>query len=453
MDAAVVRSLFEAVLPRDAIMEAVKRLGVQKRVRHFDPPAMVMALVMLGGTAEAGRIGAALTEYFESGRPRVARSAAYRWFDGEFLEFMKELAAASMRYVGAMPVHLPGVLAGRRDWRAVDSTVVKLDNTLKDAFPGTGDYAALKVHVEISLGVENVVDYKITPARRHDSPELTADESRRGTGLLVDLGYVSYRLVQACSEHDVHLVVRLEDGWKVFIDTAVRAGELDQWQIPDELFSYFDGDSLPSSLEVPFDIDVRLGGPDSSICARLVNVATPEGFRAYLTTLPRSTHDADAVAFLYRLRWSIEIQNKLAKSCCQLDHIDAKKPVSAEILVHAAMIASMLANALAHLAHLDQGMVGGKVVRPKRPPHHAMLVWKCVVSSAWRIADLLAHPKAGQRLGWDHVASFLTRGGQDPNWRRKPSAIDDAKGRNAAGRAYWKSRPPPKAVAKRGATK
>jgi hypothetical protein len=259
-----------------------------------------------------------------------------------------------------------------------------------------------------------------------------------------ECGYVSHALLRACQEHDVHLVVRLKDGWTVFLDTAVRVGELEQWDLPEELLAFLDGEALPAKLDVPFDVDVRLGGPESATSARLVNVATPEGYRAYLTTLPRSTHDSDAVAYLYRLRWSVEIQNKLAKSGCQLDHIDARKPVSAEILVHAAMMASMLANALAHLEHLDQGMVGEKVVRPKRPPHHAMLLWKCVVTSAWRIADLLAHPDGGQRLGWDHVARYLTHGGQDPNWRSKPSAIDDAKGRNASGRAYWKRRRPKK---------
>jgi hypothetical protein len=307
VDAAAVRGLFEEALPRDKIMEAAARLEVQQRVRHFDPPAMVMALVMLGGTAEAGRIGAALREYFESGQKKVARSAAYRWFDEEFLLLMQELSDGLLAYVRRMPVHLPGVLAGRRDWRVVDSTTVKLDKALLDSFPGTGEYAALKVHVELSLGVENVVGYKITPARRHDSPELVVDESRRGTGLLVDLGYVSHALLRACHEHDVHLVVRLKDGWNVFLDTAVQVGELDDWALPEELLGYLDGQALPANLDLPFDVDVRLGGPDSATCARLVNVATPEGFRAYLTTLPRATHDADAVAFLYRLRWSVEL--------------------------------------------------------------------------------------------------------------------------------------------------
>lgn len=426
---------------------------MQQRERAFDPVAMVMALVMLGGTAEAGRIGAALRDYFDAGRPKVARSAAYRWFDREFLLLMDELATRAMAYAESMPRHLPGVLAGRKDWRVIDSTVVKLMESLRGTFPGTGEYAALKVHVELSLGVENVVRYSITPARDHDAAHFVVDERLRGMGLIVDLGYVSHELIRTCDAHDVHLVVRLKDGWNVFVDTQAKGSVVETWTFGEEVLPFFDGGKLPRDIDVPFDIDVRLGNADSDLGARLVNVETPEGFRAFLTTVPRATHDADAIAFLYRLRWSVELQNKLAKSGCQLDHVHAQQPVSAQILVHAAMIASILANALAHLEHLDQGMAGETTVRPKRPPHHAMLLWKCVVTSAHRISDLLANPNDGQRLGWDHVASYLTHGGQDPNWRRKPSPMDDAKGRNASGRAYWKSRPPEKPASTRRATK
>lgn len=441
MRAEAVSELFDTILPRVVIMEAVRRLGVQKRARFLDPVELVIQLVLLGGTAEAGRLGAVLREYMDVTGRKLARSAAYRWFDEEFLALMKELVARALAYTQGAPVHLPGVLAGRTDWRVVDSTTVKLLRALVEDFPGTGDYAALKVHVELSLGCENVVDYSITPARRHDSVELVVDEKRRGTGLIVDLGYVSHKLLRACQEHDVQVVVRLKGGWKVFMDSAVKAGEMLDWKFPEAFAAYFDGGALPATLEVPLDVDVRLGGPNGTIVVRLVNIETPEGWRAYLTTVPRATHNAEAVAFLYRLRWGVELQNKLAKSGCQLDEIDAVKPVSAEILVHASMLASIIANGLAHLEHLHQGMVGEKVVKPKRPPHHAMLEWKCVRAAAARISALLAHPDAEHDGGWERVAGFLQHAAADPNWRRSPSPIDDAKGRNAEGRAFWRSRP------------
>ena len=443
MQGSDVRGMFEAVFQRDELIELVKRLGVQKRQRHFDPLDMVLRLVLLGGTAEAGRLAAAVRDYFEAGHTKVQRSAYYRWFDAEFCELMEHISARARTYVGAMPKHLPGILAGRRDWLAQDSTVVKLLDCLYADFPGTGTYAALKVHTLVSLGCENVVEYEITPAREHDSPKLVLDERLSGTGLIVDLGYVSHALLRRAAELDIQLVVRLKKGWAAYLDVSGPGLVVADWKFPASIEEYFDGETrLPTELGVPLDVDVVLGRPGSTVRARLVTVEVDDGHMAFLTTVPRKTHDAAAVGMLYRLRWGVELQHKLAKSGCQLDHITAKSPVSARILVHSAMIASMLANATAHLEHVSQGMVGEKSKRPIRPPHHAMLNWKCIVAAAPRISDLLQNPDGGQKLGWDHVASVLTHGGADPNWRRKPSPIDDAKGRNATGIAYWKLRPP-----------
>lgn len=443
MEAAAVRGLFEAILPREYIEEASRRLGVVKRNREFDPVLMVFALVMQGGTAEAGRIAAAIRDYYDRGGSEVARSAHCRWFDAEFLLLMEELTRRTRSYVRSMPVHLPGVLSGRLDWRVYDATTVRLPDELAESYPSTGEHAALKVHKELSLGVENVVGWHITEARCHDSPQLTVDEERRGTGLIADLGYVSHDLLRKCHEHDVHLVIRLKGGWRLRLDDTVQADTVCDWTVSEALLESWDGDPLPKTLEEPLDVDVRMGPAKNPVKARLVNIETPEGWRAYLTTVPRETHDADAIAFLYQLRWGVELQNKLAKTGCQLDEITAKRPVAVQILVHASMIASMLSNALAHLAHLSMGAVGEKVVRLKSPPLHAMLIWKTLVIGAGRIAELLSRTDATDK-DWEFTARRLHHGGQDPNWKNAPSPLDDAKGRNKEGRAYWKRRPTPK---------
>ncbi len=441
MNGAAVETLFRTVLPYQRIDSAAKRLGVIKRSRFLNPRTLVLSLVLNGGTAEAGRIATALRDYVDRGEREVARSSSYKWFDTELLALMEELVADAQSHVLSMPHSLPGVLAGRTDWRAFDSTTIKLPRASVETFPGTGDYAALKVHVEMSLGVENVVAWHITDARRHDGPELTVDESRAGTGLLVDLGYASHDLIRRCNLHDVHYVIRLKNGWKTFLDDKVFVRDLEGWCLPEEYLETLGVSALPATLEAPLDVDVCLGNPDSGPQARLVNIKTPEGWRAYLTNVPRETHDGAAIAFLYALRWGIEIQNKLAKSCCDLDEIYVSNSASAKILVHAAMLASLLANALAHLEHIDQGYVDQRVVRPtgKRPPVHAMLMWKAVRTAAPRLVRMLTDDPEEKRT-WDQIARYFTHLGKDPNWRSKPSPIDDAKGRNAAGRALRKHR-------------
>jgi len=441
MRADAVQELFESILPFELIEERAAVLGVQKRKRLFDPGRMVLALVLNGGSAESGRLAAAMREYVDRGGTEVVRGAFYKWFDKEMLALMEDLAARAKAYVKAMPSSLPGVLAGPSDWRAVDSSTIKLPHALAEVFPGTGEYAALKVHAEVSLGVENVVDWHITPARRHDSPELLIDESRADTGLLVDLGYVSHDFVRRCHQHDVRFVIRLKSGWKTFLDRSVLPCTAETWLLPDELLELMGDSALPDSLEVPLDVDVRLGDERDGVKARLVNIQTPDGWRAYLTNVSRQTHDAQAISFLYSLRWGVELHFKLAKSGCELDEIYAQRSVSAQILVQAAMIASLLACALAHAEHVDQGCVGTKTRRPtaKRPPVHAMTIWKATRTSADHITRLLTDDPMGTK-SWERLASFLQWAGKDPNWRSRPSPIDDAKGRNPAGRAMWKHR-------------
>jgi hypothetical protein len=440
MDATPLRQMFEAVLPNQLIVDAIERLGVQKRKREADPLALVYSLILMGGTWESGRIATVMRDYFDRGGSRVVASAYYRWFDDELLALMRELSAAALDYARKMPSHLPGILAGRRDWRIVDSTTVKLSDRLADVWPGTGQYAALKVHKVFSIGVENVASYTITPARRHDSPELVVDESWRGTGLIVDLGYAGFRLLRDCAAHDVHVVMRLKDKWAVYLDGAASAADRAAWLGVDA--GRVAGGEFRVDEERPLDVDVVVGPPEDPIPMRLVGITMDKEYGLFLTNLPRATHTHEEVGMIYRLRWGIEIENKLAKTGCQLDEITAERPVSAEILVHASMIAAIIANAIVHLDHLDQGAVAEKTVRFTRPPLHPILVWKCVVTGAHRLSEMLGDPNT-PLSAWARVAANLTAGGADRNWKRKPSAMDRVKGRTASGRAWRNRRPDP----------
>jgi hypothetical protein len=65
---------------------------------------------------------------------------------------MEALAERALAYARAQQVDLSEPLCGVKDWYIVDSTTVKVQDTLLQEFPGTGDYAALKVHKVLSVG-------------------------------------------------------------------------------------------------------------------------------------------------------------------------------------------------------------------------------------------------------------------------------------------------------------
>ena len=427
------RAMLNEMLPPDLVVEAARRLGVLKRERKLDPVALIWALIFAGGTEECGRLASALRALAKGdGETRVARSAFYQWFDAESDALMQELAERSCGFAEAMPKHLPGILAGRRDWRAVDSTVVKLPNQLMESYPGTGDYAALKVHKTYSLGAENIVGYHITPGRDHDGPELHLDESWRNMGLVVDLGYASFRLLREARAHDVAVVLRLKEGWKVHIDDSVGQEAMRSWLTGTDLETLLRERKLQIDPRKVLDVDVSLGPASDPIAVRLVGVPTKDkGFLLFFTNLSRSTHSPEDVATLYRLRWNIELDNKLNKSAFRLDQVTAQSPVSVRILVHAALIASIIANAYAHQDHLERGYVGDKTPRLTEAPVHPMLVAKAIASSAHALAAMMADPETPPRP-WASLVSAIRHLSLDPNWRRNPSVLDRVKGRVAA---------------------
>jgi hypothetical protein len=323
------------------------------------------------------------------------------------------------------------VLSGVRDWRIVDSTTVKLHPALKSVYPGAGDYAAVKVHKTLSVGCGTVVDYHFSPARDHDSIHLTIDESWRGMGLLVDLGYASFERLRQCEEFGVKVVVRLKDNWKPKVTKVARA-DLKKTFVPGTDLNLF-LDDVFLELGNVIDVDVTLGA--DALPMRLVGVLAPtKGYRFYLTNLPRSV-GPHSVADLYRVRWEIESSNKLDKSNLRLDEIDARRPAAVNALLHAAMIASVLIGSIVHRHNLANRPTKGP---RNKPPLHHRLVALMVAHCAYRIACAFHLEGEAATREWEHLAGVIVHMGEDPNWKSKPSVLDQLRGWQAPASAKSK---------------
>jgi len=429
MDADSLRQMLHSMLPATEINESARLLGVQLKRRKLDVPMLVRALVMAGGSPRFGFQAAVMDTYFKLEAPEVSRSAFYQWFNEPLAALTAHLGQQACAYVRQQQVHLPGPLKGVTDWRAIDSSTVKLPKELKDVLPGTGDYAALKVHREYSIGTENVVDYHVSAAREHDAKHITIDEKRAGSGLLVDLGYASHDTIRKCQKHNVQLVIRLKSAWNVWLDDAVPEEQMAGWLDDLDLQPQFTLEQATQRRShEPLDVDVTLGPVSNILRMRLVSVYTDKGHCVFLTTLPRETHPPEIVGLLYRLRWCIEVDNKLSKSAFQLDNIDARTLPSALTIVHSTMIATIIANAFVHETHLKRGLRGQHRRRISEPPLHPIRVAKFIAGAAASIATLMSDPNATDKA-WAKWARLTVRQGSDPNWRKRPSPIDVVKGR------------------------
>jgi hypothetical protein len=424
------RGHLRATLDAKKIRELAEKYGAQVRERKLMLVELVVALILCGGTHEGGRQYDVLRTYVENGAPHVTRGTFYSWFTEPLLQLLTELLERAIALGQKQPKLLTGILAGVTDWRVFDSTTVRLHGALVDTFPGAGEYAALKVHKEWSVGNGNLVGYKITPAREHDNRHLVVDERRRGTGLLIDLGYASLARIAECRKHDVKFVMRLKENWKPTVDRLLRGAAFpdavegaDFDALLDEDIVVLDGHAI--------DADVTVGRGAVKESCRLVGVPTPKGYCFFLSNLSRKTHGPLQVGDLYRVRWEIEVDNKVDKAGARLDEIYAQTPVSARILVLASLLNTTIAKTVVQSEKL--AIVGAKP-DPSQPaaraPLHPLLTMRALASAQGTISRLLLSRK--QELPeWRKLMSRLRHFGSDPNWRRRPSVLDRIQGLTA----------------------
>ena len=428
MTGAGVREIMEAVLPTEEIERLCRELGVVERERKLEVAVLARATVLAAGTPSGARQADVLRTYVESGGPPVARSAGYRWFDEAFARLMGRLSERAMSIARAEELDLPGILGGVSDWVIADSTTVRIYDGLVGTYPGTGDYAAMKVHKLLSVGSGVTVGYHFSPAREHDSRHLDIDESWKGRGLLADLGYASLDRLQACLRHEVQFVIRLKDNWKP------RVQEVHRGEVRKTFFAGADFDALVEDETLVLegravDAAVEIGRSEDPLRLRLVGVPSPKGYCWYLTNLPRKLGPLQ-IGTLYRVRWEIELSMKLDKSVhhlAQAGETHSSNVHALHALLHASLIASVIAGLLVHRHNLSTRTRSAQQRRTV-PPLHVRLLALQMATSAQFIAHAFELSDDEATRAWDRIALVLTHSGKDPNWRRRPSVLDEIRG-------------------------
>jgi hypothetical protein len=428
MTGAELREHMTTMLNISDIEALTKEYGVVQRERQLDIVSLIVALILTGGTHEGGRQYDVLRTYLENGAPSVVRGAFYSWFHAPLEQLMAELLRRAIDAGQRQEKILPGILAGVTDWRIPDSTTIKLDKALIQEYPGCGDYAAMKVHKEWSVGTGNLVAYHITPARDHDNSALIVDEFRRGTGLLMDLGYASIDRLAECEAFDVRYVLRLKDNWKPRIDRLVRGAITSDVAAGADLDVLIEDDILLLDGHA-IDADVTVGRAGRTVKGRLVGVPTPKGYCFFLTNLPRKTHGPLQVGDLYRVRWEIEIDHKVDKSAARIDEITARKPISARILVLASLLNATIARTIVQSEKLAIRAVSQRSEVPgaTRAPLHPILLMRALASAHGTVVRLLLI-NTDDDSEWSSLMARLRHLGHDPNWRRRPSVLDRIQG-------------------------
>jgi len=418
MDGNDLREALHLLIPSTRVRDLSALIHVVQRVRKLDIVALVVSLVLTAGSDDSGRQADAYSKYLEEAEHHVVRGGFYAWFTEKLALLMTCLAREAMQKVRELPPVLTGDLAGVKDWLLVDSETVTLPKELADEFPATSTPAGLKVHKWFSLGRNNIVDVEITPARDHDAPQLVIGEHMREMGLIVDLGYASKRLIADCAKHGVYLLMRLKQGWRPWLLREVCSDgtvfEVDGQEVTDQLLDLRTDETDGAT----FDLDVAFGRGNNRVEARLVGVpGTNGGYHWCITLLPRQTHPPGLVCKLYRTRWEIECDNKRDKSGARLDQIRGEKFASVITLVYASLIRTILANYLVYIDLRDRPAT--------RAPLHGLALALALNTNHQLILLAL---ELDTPAVWNRAARVLRARGHDPNWRRRPSILDELRG-------------------------
>jgi len=123
----------------------------------------------------------------------------------------------------------------------------------------------------------------------------------------------------------------------------------------------------------------------------------------------------------------MELSIRLDKSVNRLDEIDAERPCSLKTLLHASLIASMIAALLAHTHNLQTCPTQAGKPRMEAALHPRRLALQLAVSCQ-SIAQAFDLKGVEAQRRWDKIAALLTHSGKDPNWRRRPSVLDQLRG-------------------------
>lgn len=355
------KSLLEAwheIVAPDDIIEVGRRLGVIKRQRKIDLPALVAATI--GAVSPVpGSETSALVNYLqlvgvEEEEAKIALSSFYDRFTDEFAALMRELALRAVARVrAAVPDDAAATDFGRlldrfEDVRLVDSTCHILKRLASTWAPSTSKKrpAGIKVHTVVSLRDHLPVgDLAITPQRRHDNPAAPPQAFAPGVLALFDLGYIDVARFIAMTKQGAFFVTRLKESHNPEI-VRVHVGLGSQMEARCMRLDQALGYVLHDDKGV-IDLDVRLAADSGTVVVRAVATVDAEGTRYwYLTNVARDVLSVQDVADTYRLRWEVELFFKQVKSGAGLSALLAWRASAVQAFVYSKIIALCLARLL-----------------------------------------------------------------------------------------------------------
>jgi hypothetical protein len=358
-----VEQALESVLTSVA-NEAALVSGWQQRQRRLTGASFVQSLVW-ASLADARVTTEAWARMTGTVDTPVSGPALTQRCTPQAVELFERVLAAAVSAVVKSEPALPPLLGKVAGVYLLDSTTIRLPDTLRQQWPGcggSGARAALKVQVALDWTSGQLADVQLLSGRTHDARSRAHTTCwPAGAVRVADLAYVSRQVVHTQMPAGVLVVSRLKVG------TVVRDAHGQRMEVLTVVRQH------PDAVH---DLPVRIYG----VPCRLIAVRVPPeqverrrkhlAVRAHQQRRPVSQNQWDwaewTIAFttateqqlstaevlvLLRLRWQIELLFKIWKSEGQVDEVRSRKPerILCEIL------AKLLALVITHWVVLATG--------------------------------------------------------------------------------------------------
>ncbi|MDP2815390.1 MAG: IS4 family transposase [Rectinemataceae bacterium] len=358
-------------LPADLIQNLAKETGFVARLRKINPALFFWNLILGFGASMQKSLAALRKRYCTIAAEELAPSSFFDKFSPKLLAFLaavlQHLLSTTLR--SEMPRK---ILDSFKDVLIIDSTIVRLLDSLAEFFPGAGMPAGAKITTILSVATDNLYRMTIHVGKRAEVKTLQLGAWVKDHLLLFDMGYFKFAVFERIIKLGGHFITRLHknaDPKIVKVNRSCRGNAIDivGKKVRDCLAS-LKREILDVMVEVTVAHRSYRGKRSSSkLILRMVGILNEETgeYHLYLTDLPVDAFSPEQIAELYRGRWFVELLFKELKSRYALDVIKTSKPEIVKALIYSAMITLLISRRL-FVGYRDALARAGEVVTTDR---------------------------------------------------------------------------------------
>jgi IS4 transposase len=424
-----IKKVLTELLPRRQLQRLAEEVGLTKRRRKVEVHPLFWTLVLGFGAGRERTIAGLRRAYEKATGCQLVASAFYDRFTPALTRLLRTVAGILIAKVAEPARSLAGPLAAFRDVVLTDSTVIRLHDLLKKAFPAcrtNHTQAALKLHTVMSATGAGPRSIKLTAERAHDGPVFTVGKWVKDRLLLFDLGYFRFQLFSCIERNGGYFIVRLKKSADPVVVAVHRCWRGRAVPMVGRRVSEFLDRLQRQTLDVEVEVSFKrraYGGVRHKDRQhfRLVGVRDPltHEYHLYLTNIPPSRLTPSDIAQTYAARWVIELFFRELKTHYRAEDMPSAKRPIVEALIYAVLITFVVSRALLAALRRKLGSLASRVREERWAGLFAdaaldilrVLVWRpgAAAHLSRRLDATLLHealdPNVGRRLLLQRVES------------------------------------------------